>query len=53
MGSLELLVEDNVLTGEEKGGGQEVVLVGLLLIVLLVEAPLELFEVFVEHVLAA
>lgn len=51
LGPLELLVEDNVLTGEEEVVVQEVVLVGLLLIVLLVEAPLELFEVLVEHVL--
>ena len=51
LGLLELLVEDDVFTGEQEGRRQEIILVWLLLVVLLVEGPLEFFEVFVEHVL--
>jgi hypothetical protein len=50
---LELLIKDDVFAGELEGGREEVVLVGLLLVVLLVEVPLELLEVLVEHILAA
>lgn len=53
LGFLELLEEDDVLTGEQEGGREEVVLVGLLLIVLLVEPSLVLLEVLIEHVLPA
>ncbi len=53
MGLLKFLIKDDVFAGELEGGGEEVVFVGLLLVVLLVEIPLELLEVFIEHVLAA
>ena len=53
MGLLKFLIKDDVFAGELEGGGEEVVFVGLLLVVLLVEVPLELLEVFIEHVLAA
>ena len=51
--SFELLVEDDVLAGEEVGRGQEVVLIRLLFIILFIECSLVLFQVFIEHVLAA
>jgi hypothetical protein len=50
---LELLIKDDVFAGELEGGREEVVLVGLLFVVLLVEVPLELLEVLVEHIFAA
>lgn len=53
MCSFELLVEDDVLAGEEVGRGQEVVLIRLLFIILFIECSLVLFQVFIEHVLAA
>lgn len=53
LGAFELLVEDDVFAGELEGGGEEVVLIGLLLVVLLVESAFVLLEVLVEHILAA
>lgn len=50
---LELLIKDDVFAGELEGGRKKVVLVGLFLVVLLVEVPLELLEVLVEHIFAA
>lgn len=49
--ALELFVKYDVFAGQLIGRGKEVVLVGLL-VVLLVESPLVLLEVLVEHVLA-
>lgn len=53
MESFELLIEDDVLAGEEEGRGEEVILVGLFAVALLFEVPFEFFEVFIEHVLPA
>ena len=50
---LELLVEDDVFTGHEEGGRQEVVLVGLGCVALLVKCPLELLQIFAKHIFAA
>ena len=49
---LELFVEDDVFAGQLEGGRQEVVLIGLL-VILLIESAFELLEVLVEHVLPA
>jgi len=53
LGTLELLVEDDILAGKQECGGQEVVLIRLFLVVLLVECSLIFLQVFVEHVLSA
>lgn len=50
---LELLIEDDVLAGELESGREEVVLIGLLLVILLIQSTFELLQVLVEHVLAA
>lgn len=49
----ELLEEDHVLTGHEIRNGEEVVLAAFLHVALLLQVPLELFEILVEHILAA
>jgi hypothetical protein len=49
----ELLVKDNVFTGELESGRQEIVFLRLLFVVLLIKVPFELLEVLIEHVFAA
>lgn len=52
MGLLELLVEDDVFAGKLERRRQEIILIRFL-IILFIESPFELLEIFVEHVLPA
>ena len=49
----ELFVEDDVLAGQQEGGWQEVVLVGLVAVALLIEGSFIFFEIFAEHIFTA
>ena len=49
----ELLEENDIFAGHEKGGGQEIILVGFLRVSLLIEPSLVFLEILAECILAA
>lgn len=53
LGAFELLVKNDVFAGKEEGGGQEIVLIGLLFVVLLIESSFVFFQIFIEHIFSA